>query len=81
MKVKKTGTTKILNYTCTVYEMPMPSSEWLYIYTIAQGTNAILRTELKQNGKQVQFSEATEFKTEKPAAALFELPAGYKKTQ
>ena len=79
MMVKKTGTVKILNYNCNIYEML--SGEWLNIFAAEPGTNALLRTELKQNGKLVQLTEATEFKTEKPAAALFEVPAGYKKTQ
>lgn len=75
--VKRSGTMKILNYTCDVYEML--SGEWLNIFAIEPGTKAILRSEIKHNGTLFQIREATEFKTEKPAAALFEIPAGYNK--
>ena len=77
VKAKKTGTTKFMNYACDVYEAG--SGEWTNIFTVEPGMNVILRSELKQNGKTVQIVEAADVRPEKPAAALFEIPAGYKK--
>jgi len=78
-KQKKTGQAKFLNYSCDTYEAV--SGEWTNISVVDQGTNVILRHELKQNGKLVQTMEATEIRAAQPAATLFEVPAGYTKQQ
>ncbi len=75
--LKKIGETKLLNYPCDIYESE--SDGWTNIVAVERGMGIILRVENKQNGKLVQIMEATEFRPEKPAAALFEIPAGYKK--
>lgn len=77
-KLKKTGETRLLNYPCDIYQTEERGG-WSNIVTVAQGMNVILRAELRQNGKLAQTMEATEFRLEKPAASLFEIPTGYKK--
>lgn len=76
LKLKKTGETKCFNYSCDI--LIEEQGEWANILTVAREINVIVKFELKQNGKLVQINEATELKLEKPAAALFEIPAGYK---
>lgn len=78
-KAKKNGETKIFNYPCDIYEAER--SGWTTISYIAQGMNIALKTELKEKEKLVQIMEATEFQLKKPAASLFEIPAGYQKQQ
>jgi hypothetical protein len=78
-KLKKTGTTKFLNYPCDIYESERDG--WTTISVIEPGTNIIFRSELREKNKLVQIMEATEFCLDKPAAALFEIPAGYKRGQ
>ena len=73
----KTGETKFLNFPCDIYESE--SNGWTNIIAVERGMSIILRVENKQNGKRVQIMEATVFRPEKPAVALFEIPAGYKK--
>ena len=75
--VKKTGTTKLLNYSCDIYERDQEG--WTMISAIDPGTNVILRNETRQKGKVFQIMEATEVSFAKPAAALFEIPDGYNK--
>lgn len=53
---------------------------WRNIISVERGMGTISRIENKQNGKLVQIMEATEFRPEKPAAALFEIPNGYTKS-
>ncbi len=76
---KKTGETKLLGYSCDMYETE--GDGWSNIIVVAQDINVILKTESIENGKIVQIMEATEFRQEKPAAALFEIPAGYKRSE
>jgi outer membrane lipoprotein-sorting protein len=78
-ELKKTGETKLLNYPCDIYESE--SDGWANIIVVERGMSIILRIENKQNGKLVQIMEATEFRPEKPAAALFEIPTGYIKSK
>jgi hypothetical protein len=73
--LKKTGETKLLNYSCDIYQTARDG--WTNILTVAQGINVVLKSELSQNGKLLQIMEAIEFRAEKPAADLFEIPAGY----
>ncbi len=77
--LQKTGETKLLNFPCDIYESE--SDGWTNIIAVERGMSIILRVENKQNGKLVQIMEATEFRPEKPAAALFEVPAGYTKSK
>ncbi len=72
---KKTGTAQFLKRACDVYETEKDG--WLTISLVEQGTHFVLRSETKQNGQLVQTMAATEYSLAKPAAALFELPAGY----
>lgn len=80
---KKTGEIKLLNYPCDIYEIVQTVKEdkWSSIAYVAQGLNVVLKTELRQNGKLVQTMEATEFSTGQPAASLFEIPGGYRKSR
>ena len=76
--LKKIGETKCLNYPCNIYEMEI--KDWgTYNFVVAQGMNIILGSELRQNGKLGEIMEAMQLHLEKPAAALFEIPAGYEK--
>lgn len=76
-KAKKTGTTTFLKQPCDVYEAG--ADGWITTSTIAQSSNIVLKSVLTQDGKLVQTMEASQLRLEKPAAALFEIPAGYTK--
>lgn len=75
----KTGTTKFLNYTCDIYEVE--AEGWASIFYLEPSMNLILRSETKLKGETFQIREATSFSPAKPAAALFEVPAGYQRQQ
>lgn len=81
--LKKSGETKLLNYSCDIYESvsKVQDNSWTNIFYVAEDINIILKTELWQNGKLVQTMEATEFHLEKPDESLFEVPDGYKKNE
>lgn len=78
-KIKKTGKTKYLNYSCDMYEAER--SGWTTISVVEPAMNIIFRSELKEKDKTVQIMEATEFRLGKPAASLFEIPDGYKQNE
>jgi len=76
-KQKRTGETRFLNHPCDIYEAER--SGFTTISYLVQNTDVVLRSELKEKGKIVQIMEATVFDPSRPAASLFEIPAGYKK--
>ena len=76
---KKIGATRLLNYSCDIYQTE--EDGWSNIITVARDSKVILKIETFENGKLAETMEALEFRTEKPAAALFEIPDGYKKNQ
>ena len=78
---KKTGETKLLNYSCSIYEnvQKIGDNVWTNILCVADGLNIILKAEALKNGTLVQLQEATEFSQDKPEQALFEIPKGYRK--
>ncbi|MGE5577392.1 MAG: hypothetical protein ACM3TT_09415, partial [Syntrophothermus sp.] len=76
-KQKKTGEAEFLGWPCEVFAAERAG--YTTIRHLLQGTNLVLRSELREKEKLVQIVEATEFRQEKPAASLFELPVGYKK--
>lgn len=78
-KIGKTGTTKFLNYACDIFEVE--AEGWSNTFYLEPGMNLILRSETKLKGQTFQIREATAFSPAKPAAALFEIPAGYQKQQ
>ena len=75
---KKAGETQLLNYPCDIYQTAEWEG-WSHIITVARGFNVVLKDELLQNGKLAQTTEPLEFRMEKPAPGLFEIPQGYKK--
>lgn len=74
--LKKTGTTKFLNYTCDIYIVE--TEEWTNIIYLEPSMNLMLRSETKIKGETFQIREASTLSLEKPPVALFEIPAGYK---
>ena len=78
---KKTGETKLLNYSCSMYEnvQKIGDNSWISILYVADGLNVILKAETFKNGTLFQLQEATEFRQDKPEQALFEIPKGYQK--
>ncbi len=81
--LNKTGSAKVLNYDCDIYEVKqkVQDDEYTNIAYVARGLNVVLKTELLKNGQLQQVTEASEFNTDKPDASLFELPGGYKKNE
>ena len=80
---KKIGETKLLNYYCDIYEIVQTFNKetWTSKLFVAKNLNAILKTELRQNGKLTEIMEATEFSMEKPAKSLFEVSEGFQKNE
>ncbi len=76
---QKTGETKLLNYPCDIYRM-QKNGKTTTAY-VAQGMNIVLKAESKENDKIVLTMEAADFRPEKAAASLFEIPAEYTKSQ
>lgn len=76
-EANKVGTTEFLGYTCDIYEVE--SEDWANIVLLESSMNVILRSETKIKGQTFQIREATFFSPKKPAASLFEVPAGYRK--
>ncbi len=77
------GETKLLNYDCDIYEIVQTFNKetWASKLFVAKNLNAILKTELWQNGKLTEIMEAAEFSLEKPATSLFEVSEGYLKNE
>ncbi len=78
----KIGKTKILNIDCGIYQSVQKVNDVSWgnkMFVDEHGI--ILRTELLQNGKLVQISEAVKIDKEKPAGSLFEIPKGFKKNE
>ncbi len=80
---KKTGEAKVLTFNCDIYEniSKVQEDTWTTIAYVARSNKVILKTEMLKNGKTVEVMEASEFITDKPEPALFELPEGYSKNE
>ncbi|HXK59332.1 MAG TPA: hypothetical protein PLP42_05490 [Acidobacteriota bacterium] len=78
-KQKKTGETEFLGRSCEVFATERAG--FTTTLHLLQGTNLVLRSELREKEKLLQILETVEFQQEQPAASLFELPAGYKKVE
>lgn len=76
-KAKKTGTEKVLNYNCDIFEYV--DGKQTCKYWMVPNVMAIARTLILENGTEKFRMEATEINLRKQADSLFEIPSGYQK--
>ncbi len=76
-KLQKTGEATVLKTPCEVFTSDLTTLTMTF--TLAKGSGVILKSEWLQKGQVMQIDEATAFSLAKPALALFEIPAGYKR--
>lgn len=75
----RTGETTLLQTPCETFTSELRTFTMAFV--LAKGSGVILKSELVQKGKVMQTDEATAFSLAKPAPALFEIPAGYKRRE
>lgn len=78
-KLQRTGETTFLQTPCETFTSELTTLTMTF--TLAKGSGVILKSEWLQKGQVAQVDEATAFSLAKPAPALFEIPAGYKRRE
>lgn len=77
--LQRTGETTLLKTPCETFTSDLTTLTMTF--TLAKGSGVILKSEWLQKGQVAQIDEATAFSLAKPAPALFEIPAGYKRRE